>query len=142
MSVGKDQLTDALNATFVTYNGNELILQNDMGNSRIQDRITGSIMGLKEGFIPLSMKEHGGISKFEPCRLGERNIQVQEDYGEQHGKGHCSNQLVFSQQVSGEFFIQNHLQFSVLVTANVDKIAPNSKIIPQTAGRAGPFAKF
>lgn len=61
MSVGKDQLTDALNATFVTYNGNELMLQNDMGNSRIQDRITGSIMGLKEGFIPLSMKEHGGI---------------------------------------------------------------------------------
>lgn len=61
MSVGRDQLTDALNATFVTYNGNELMLQNDMGNSRIQDRITGSIMGLKEGFIPLAMKEHGGV---------------------------------------------------------------------------------
>ena len=37
------------------------MLQNDMGNSRIQDRITGSIMGLKEGFIPLAMKEHGGV---------------------------------------------------------------------------------
>ena len=26
-------LTDALNATLVTYNGNEMILQNDMGNT-------------------------------------------------------------------------------------------------------------
>ncbi len=61
IAVGKDQLTDALNATFITYNGNELTLQNDMGNTRIQDRITGSIMGLKEGFIPMAMKEHGGV---------------------------------------------------------------------------------
>lgn len=61
ITVQKNQLTDALNATFITHNGNELILQNDMGNTRIQDRVTGSIMGLKEGFIPLAMKEHGGI---------------------------------------------------------------------------------
>lgn len=61
IAVGKDQLTDALNATFITYNGNELTLQNDMGNTRIQDRITGSIMGLKEGFVPMAMKEHGGV---------------------------------------------------------------------------------
>jgi hypothetical protein len=32
-----------------------------MGNTRIQDRVTGSIMGLKEGFIPLGMKEYGGV---------------------------------------------------------------------------------
>ena len=61
LSVGQDQLTDALNATFITYNGNELLLQNDMGNTRIQDRVTGSLMGLREGFIPLCMREHGGI---------------------------------------------------------------------------------
>jgi hypothetical protein len=61
MSVAKDQLTDALNATFITYNGNELTLQNDMGNSKIQDKKTGSIMGLKEGYIPVAMQEHGGI---------------------------------------------------------------------------------
>ena len=55
------QLTDALNATLVTFNGNEMMLQNDMGNTLIQDSATGNIMGLSPGFIPIGMKEHGGI---------------------------------------------------------------------------------
>ena len=54
-------LTDALNATLITYNGNEMMLQNDMGNTKIQDSTTGNIMGLRDGFVPLGMKEHGGI---------------------------------------------------------------------------------
>lgn len=54
-------LVDALNATIITFNGNEVILQNDMGNTKIQDSKTGHIMGLSEGFIPVGMKEHGGI---------------------------------------------------------------------------------
>lgn len=55
------QLTDALNATMITYNGNEFMLQNDMGNTLIQDSTTGHIMGLSEGFTPVGLKEHGGI---------------------------------------------------------------------------------
>lgn len=54
-------LTDALNATLVTNNGQEYMLQNDMGNSKIEDSLTGNVMGLRGGFIPLGMKEHGGI---------------------------------------------------------------------------------
>lgn len=61
LTTQKTQLTDALNATFRTYNGNELILQNDMGNTMIQDSTTGNIMGLRDGFVPVGMKEHGGI---------------------------------------------------------------------------------
>lgn len=61
LSTQQNQLTDALNATFLTYNGNEGILQNDMGNTRIQDANTGNIMGLREGFVPIGMKEHGGV---------------------------------------------------------------------------------
>ena len=61
LTVGNEYLTDALNATFITNNGNEYILQNDMGNTLIEDATTGAIMGLKEGFIPIGMKEHGGI---------------------------------------------------------------------------------
>jgi hypothetical protein len=45
----------------ITYNGNEMMLQNDMGNTLIQDSATGNIMGLNPGFIPVGMKEHGGI---------------------------------------------------------------------------------
>ena len=48
-------LTDALNATFITYNGNESILQNDMGNVEIKNAL------LKSGYVPVGMKEHGGI---------------------------------------------------------------------------------
>lgn len=54
-------LTDALNASFITFNGNETMLQNDMGNTLIQDATTGYVMGLNSGFIPVGMKEHGGI---------------------------------------------------------------------------------
>ena len=61
LSTQQNQLTDALNATFLTYNGNEGILQNDMGNTKIQDTNTGNIMGLREGFVPIGMKEHGGV---------------------------------------------------------------------------------
>jgi hypothetical protein len=45
----------------ITFNGNEMMLQNDMGNTLIQDSATGNIMGLTPGFIPTGLKEHGGI---------------------------------------------------------------------------------
>lgn len=32
-----------------------------MGNTLIQDTATGNVMGLSEGFVPLGMKEYGGI---------------------------------------------------------------------------------
>ena len=48
-------LTNALNATFITQNGNELMLQNDMGNGRI-NRVR-----LDDGYIPVGIKEYGGI---------------------------------------------------------------------------------
>lgn len=50
-----DVLTDCLNGTVITYNGNELILQNDMGNVKI-----GSA-ALPEGYIPVGITEYGGI---------------------------------------------------------------------------------
>ena len=53
--------TDALNATNITYNGNENAMQNDMGNTKIQDSTTGNVMGLRAGFVPVGMVEHGGV---------------------------------------------------------------------------------
>lgn len=50
-----------MNATLITFNGNEQMLQNDMGNTKIQDSKTGNIMGLRDGFIPVGLHEHGGI---------------------------------------------------------------------------------
>ena len=48
-------LTDCLNGTLITYNGNELSLQNDMGNARVGTSY------LNPGYIPVGMKEYGGI---------------------------------------------------------------------------------
>lgn len=48
-------LTNALNATLLTYNGNEFVLQNDLGNGRVETA------KLPTGFVPLGVKEYGGI---------------------------------------------------------------------------------
>jgi hypothetical protein len=50
-----DTLTDCLNGTIITYNGNENMLQNDMGNYRLKNA------KLPEGYIPMGMKEHQGV---------------------------------------------------------------------------------
>lgn len=55
MVAGNQSLTDALNATFVTMNGNEIILQNDMGNRRVDHAY------LPSGYTPVGIKEYGGI---------------------------------------------------------------------------------
>lgn len=47
-------LTNALNATYVTMNGNELQLQNDMGNTKF-----GAY--LPQGYVPLGTTQLGGI---------------------------------------------------------------------------------
>ena len=61
LTTSQQEYTEAMNATLVTFNGNEQMLQNDMGNTRIQDAKTGNIMGLREGFTPVGLEEHGGI---------------------------------------------------------------------------------
>jgi len=48
-------LTNALNATLLTNNGNEMLLQNDMGNGRVETAY------LPEGYIPVGTTEFGGI---------------------------------------------------------------------------------
>lgn len=50
-----DVLTNCLNGTLLTYNGNEYSLQNDMGNGRVETA------HLPEGYIPLGTTELGGI---------------------------------------------------------------------------------
>lgn len=50
-----DILTSALNATLITFNGNEMSLQNDMGNGRVETA------RLPEGYIPVGTCEFGDI---------------------------------------------------------------------------------
>lgn len=55
MMQGTESLTDALNATLVTMNGNEVILQNDMGNRKVDGA------KLHPGYEPVGIKEYGGV---------------------------------------------------------------------------------
>lgn len=55
MSITSDTLVDCLNGTLITYNGNEYVLQNDMGNARVETAT------LPPGYIPLGSTSFGGI---------------------------------------------------------------------------------
>jgi hypothetical protein len=54
-NTGNEVLTHALNAPLLTFNGNELSLQNDMGNGRVETAY------LPDGYIPVGTCEYGGI---------------------------------------------------------------------------------
>lgn len=62
-------LTDNLNGTFITYNGNEYCLQNDRGNVEVA--------GLTDGFVPIGAKEYNGViyivSVYDALENGEIN---------------------------------------------------------------------
>lgn len=77
-------LTNCLNGTIVTFNGNENVLQNDMGNGRVETAY------LPQGYVPVGTAELGGIIyivSYNPlinkCQIGcfpspERNITSDE----------------------------------------------------------------
>lgn len=52
-------LTDCLNGTFLTFNGDEMVLQNDAGNTTID--YNGTPVQLSERFYPLGIREYGGV---------------------------------------------------------------------------------
>lgn len=53
-------ITDCINGTFLTFNGDELVLQSDMGNGVIKNE-NGVEVTLSDGFKPLGVKEYGGV---------------------------------------------------------------------------------
>ena len=97
---GDKTLSNALNATFLTFNGNEWSLQNDMGNARVETAY------LPTGYVPVGTCEFGDIIyivSYNPIenksQIGcfpspERNISNKEKGG-------------LSQSVSGDEFAAN-----------------------------------
>lgn len=84
MTFPSDSVCNALNATITTMNGNEHVLQNDMGNGRVETAF------LPSGYIPMGTAELGGIiyvvsynPLIDKCQIGsfpspERNISSEE----------------------------------------------------------------
>ena len=83
-SKSNSTLASCLNGTLVTFNGNEYVLQNDLGNGRVETAY------LPENYVPLGTASYGGIiyivsynPKDKKCQIGsfpspERNISSDE----------------------------------------------------------------
>ena len=72
-------LVDALNATLVTTKGNEMILQNDAGNIEVKykdDSNNEQTVTLSSGFIPVGIKEYGGILYIASYNLSENLSEI------------------------------------------------------------------
>lgn len=71
-----DVLTDCLNGTFITFNGDELTLQNDSGNTKIpipEDHkgLGDDFVKISPGFYPLGVKEYGGVLYIASGKKGD-----------------------------------------------------------------------
>ena len=127
-NTGNEVLTNALNATLLTFNGNELSLQNDMGNARVETAF------LPEGYIPVGTCEYGGIIyivSYNPLedksQIGcfpspERNI-TSDEIG-------TLNQIIKNEDFQGENGNIEHLSKYVLLKE--DNLNPGDKFIIQT----------
>ena len=63
-------LTDALNATLITYDGNEHSLQNDRGNYQLKN------CRLKPNYIPVGLKEYGDILYIVSYNPLDNNVEI------------------------------------------------------------------
>lgn len=122
-------MTSALNATMLTFNGSEYVLQSDMGNGRVETAY------LPEGFIPVGIVEFGGIiyvASYNPLigksQLGsfpspERNISTEE-----------INQAVIELSNMDFGFNANNGATTFYVQKNLyaDKLTPGDKYIVYT----------
>lgn len=130
-------LTSALNATLVTFNGNEMQLQNDMGNGRVETA------RLPEGYIPVGTCEFGDIIyivSYNPLtnksQIGcfpspERNISS-EEIG---SAGQTLSSSDFQEMEEDELgtYILNDKKYTLtgkLKTNSVKKIIYNNKLNP------------
>lgn len=124
-------LTSALNSTMITYDGDEFVLQNDMGNGRVETA------RLDAGYIPVGIKEYGGIiyvASVNPltnkCQLGsfpspERNFTTDE----------LSKSPIVLQ--TSDFFVKNLNTMYVrkeLLDGEDNKLRPGDKFIIGSTG--------
>ena len=81
LSTPNTLLTDNVNGTFITFNGDELALQNDAGNTTIKYN-HGTIeapdwkdVSLSPGFNPLGIKEYGGVLYIVSGKDFDKNLR-------------------------------------------------------------------
>ena len=102
-TIPSDTLISCLNGTIKTNNGNEGILQNDMGNVKLQ------YAHLPTGYIPVGMQEYGGIVYVASVRPHDNMCQIgsfpspQQRHAENSDKIHP---ITFSEDIIKDFFAE------------------------------------
>lgn len=120
-------LTNALNATLITMNGNELVLQNDMGNGKVETAY------LPEGYVPLGTAELGGIVyivSYNPfrktCQIGSFPSPERNLVGDEVGDPVTLYASKFYKQVGDLQFITTPQQAIILTDKTIN---PGDKFI-------------
>lgn len=131
-------LTNALNATFITQNGNELMLQNDMGNGRI-NRVR-----LDDGYIPVGIKEYGGIiyiASYNP-KNGKGQIGSFPYPKLEWENSDFTNSSITLNQIYGDEYISAKTQDGFDCIVNFYEILNNSIKIPLLVDNSGEQLKI
>ena len=127
-------LTDNLNGTFITFNGDELSLQNDAGNTTIPGHDDIGHVQLSEGFFPLGMKEYGGVLYIVSGKKGiNENGQIDPKFHEIEFGSYPSPELASYTTFKGDKGVQ---------LLNSEEILYKSYIINTDYFKTGRFIQF
>ena len=129
-----DTLTDCVNGTLITYNGNENMLQNDMGNYELKHA------QLPEGYIPMGMKEHQGILYIASWNPFEKRAQIgsypspKTVFGEENGNEYTISSIEIG-EINTEGFSDSQLAeliFNIAEKTNLpEEIDPSKHLISE-----------
>lgn len=136
-----DVLTDCLNGTFVTFNGDELTLQNDSGNTTVPVPGKDSVVKLSKGFYPVGIKEYGGVLYIVSGKKGLRDKEgnyirdeykriIEEDQIE--FGSYPYPQFAWPQEVENNIIIENYSRDTLYRTS----------IINDTIFKTGGYVRF
>lgn len=110
INVPNNVLTDCLNGTIITYDDNEFSLQNDKGNYPLSN------CKLKENFIPLGIKEYGGIIYI----ISYNPITDEEEIGTYPSPKmksvNSSGELCVDHIINGSFESSNEIDYKVILS--------------------------
>lgn len=98
-------LTDCVNGTFITFNGDELALQTDAGNTKIMVPGTEAdplYVKLSDGFYPLGIKEYGGILYIVSGKEPTKTVRVFSNLQEYN-----SGDIVTIEQVGINYYFES-----------------------------------
>ena len=106
-------LSNCLNGTILTFNGNEYVLQNEIGNGKIGQNAQ-NVVRLKDGFIPIGMKEHNGVLYIVSIKDtgtldASGNPIYQEEIGSFPAPGDESGELIHRDDQAFQRAIDNRL---------------------------------